>query len=257
MEHKIFKKIEQSSKPDFSDIISKSFDMYKKVISEGIVHTLISLAIAIPFILIVYIPILPGYIDMITHAGDPYYQPSFFEGMGPVMIIIWVLVVLVMSFIMQVFNVSVFGHFLKFLKKKDLGTNEDIGGYFTIAKEHFGKIIILSLATTGISLLAMLACYLPLFYVMVPLTLVSPIFIFNTEMSVGDMVKASFKLGNKYWGVLFGIFFISGMMASLGLIACYIGIIATAFFSYIVSYYVYKDTIGFDDEVQTSTSEIV
>ena len=250
MEHKIFKKIEQAAKPDFSDIISRSFEMYKKVISEGIVHMLISLAIAIPFILLVYIPILPGYIEMIQHAGDPHYQPSFFEDMGPAMIVAWVLIVLVMSFIMQVFNVSIFGHFLKFLKNKDLGTNDDIGGYFTIAKDHFGKIIILSLATTGISLLAMLACYLPLFYVMVPLSLISPIFIFNPELSVSDMVKASFKLGNKYWGVLFGLFLVSGLMASLGLIACYIGIIATAFFSYIVTYYIYKDTIGFDEEVK-------
>jgi hypothetical protein len=149
---------------------------------------------------------------------------------------------------MQVLSVSIFGHFLKFLKNKDLGNNDDIGGYFTIAKEHFGKIIVLSLATTGITLLATIACFLPVFYVMVPLTLITPIFIFNPELSVADMVKASFKLGNKYWGVLFGLFIVSGLMASLGFVACYIGIITTAFFSYIVYYYVYKETIGFDTD---------
>lgn len=249
MEHKIFQKIEQSAKPDFSNIISKSFDLYKKVISEGIIHSLIGLAIAIPFILIIYVPMVPIYVDVLQNAGDPYYQPNIFEDMAPAMIAAWVFIVFVMSFIMQVFNFSVFGHFLKFLKNKDLGTNDDIGGYFTIAKEHFGKIIVMSLATTGIALLAMLACYLPIFYVMVPLTLINPIFIFNPELSVGDMVKASFKLGNKYWGVLFGLIFVSSLIASAGMIACYIGLIATMFFSYIVYYYIYKDTIGFDEEV--------
>ncbi|MFT5077874.1 MAG: hypothetical protein ACI825_000699 [Planctomycetota bacterium] len=248
MEHKIFKKIAQSSNPDFGDIISKSFDMYKKVISEGILHMLISIAIVIPFMLIVYLPILPEYISMMQNMGDSYNQANVFEDMAPPFLIVWVLVILVMSFVMQVLSVSIFGHFLKFLKNKDLGNNDDIGGYFTIAKEHFGKIIVLSLATTGITLLATIACFLPVFYVMVPLTLITPIFIFNPELSVADMVKASFKLGNKYWGVLFGLFIVSGLMASLGFVACYIGIITTAFFSYIVYYYVYKETIGFDTD---------
>lgn len=257
MEHQIFKKIEQSSQPDFSDIISKSFDMYKTVIKEGIMHMLVVIAISLPFALLVYIPILPAYIDMITHAGDPYYQPSFFEDMAPAMIVVWVLAIFVLSFIMQVLNISILGHFLKFLKNKDLGTNDDIGGYFTIAKTHFGKLVILSLATLGISLLAIAACYLPIFYVTVPLTLITPIFIFNPEMSVGDLVKASFKLGNKYWLVFFGLFLISGMMASLGMIACYIGLVATAFFTYIVTYYAYKDTIGFDAIAEEDSSLIV
>ncbi len=246
MEHKIFQKIEQSAKPDFSNIISKSFDLYKKVISEGIVHSLIGLAVVIPFIIVIYIPLIPGYIDMAEHLGETNYQPTFFEDVAPAMIVVWALVVVVMSFIMQVLNVSIMGHFLKLLKNKDLGTNDDIGGYFTIAKTHFSKIVILTLATTGIALLAACACYLPIFYVMVPLTLVIPLFVFNPDMSVGDIIKASFKLGNKYWLILFGIIFISSMISSLGMIACYIGIIATMFFSYVASYYIYKDTIGFD-----------
>ncbi|WP_281986852.1 hypothetical protein [Aquimarina aggregata] len=246
MEHPIFNKIENSKKPDFGDVLSKSFELYKKTFSMGVTHSLISLVIMIPFLLIVYVPVLPGYIEMIQNAGDPYYQPSFFEDISPVMIVIWVLVIFIMSFLLQVLNFSVYGHFLKALKKIDLNTDDDIGGYFTIAKQHFGKIILISLATMGIALLATLACYFPIFYVMVPFQLVIPIFIFNQEMSVGDIIKAAFKLGNKYWLVLFGLIFISGMLSALGVIACYVGIIFTMFFSYVVSYYVYKDTVGFE-----------
>ncbi|WP_109302541.1 hypothetical protein [Aquimarina sp. AU474] len=247
MEHPIFNKIENSKKPDFGDILSKSFELYKKAFSIGLIHGLISLAIAIPFVLIVYIPILPTYIEMIEYSGDPYYQPTFFEDYSFIMIAIWVLVVFVMSFIMQVLNISVYGHFFKALKNEDLNTTDDIGGYFTIAKNHFGKIVILSLATMGIGILAMLLCYFPLFYVMVPFQLVIPIFIFNQEMSVGDIIKAAFKLGNKYWLIFFGLIFVSAIFSSLGVLGCYIGVIATMFFSYIVSYYMYKETIGFED----------
>ncbi len=257
MEHKIFQKIEQSSKPNFSDVISKSFDMFKLVFKEGLIHSLISLAIAIPFLLIIYIPVLPAYIDMIQHAGEYGYQPTFFKDMSPVLIVVWVLFVFVFSFLLQVVNVSVLGHFLKLVKNKDLGTNDTIGGYFSIAKEHFGKILLLSLATMGIAILATMLCYFPIIYAMVPLTIITPIFVFNPEMSVGDLVKASFKLGNKYWGVLFGIIFIASLIATLGMIACYIGFVATMAYNYVAYYYIYKDTIGFDEEPSTSGNLLV
>ncbi|MBQ4820786.1 hypothetical protein [Aquimarina sp. MMG016] len=246
--NQLFEKIENSKKPDFGDVLSKSFEMYKKTFSIGLVHVLISLALAIPFILIIYIPLLPFYIDMIQNSGDPYYQPEFLEGFSVIMIIVWILLVFVLSFVLQVFNISIYGHFLKVLKNEDLGLTEETGGYFTIAKNHFGKIILISLANMGIALVAALACYFPVFYVMVPLQLVIPIFIFNQEMSVGDIIKAAFKLGNKYWLVFFGLILVSSIFSALGLIVCYIGIIATMFFSYIVIYYMYKDTVGFDEE---------
>ena len=247
MESNIFKRIEQSTKPDFGDVLSKSFELYKKVFTEGLVHSLVGLAVAIPFILLVYIPILPAYIDMIQNAGDPYYQPTFFEDYGVAMMIGWFVLVFLLSFIMQAVNMSIYGHFLKLLKNKDTGTTDDIGGYFTILKENFGLLLVLSLATLGIALLAALLCYLPILYVIVPLNLTLPIFVFNKGLTVGEIIKAAFKLGNKYWGVFFGIFFVSGLIASLGIIACYIGLLATMFFSYIGVYYAYKDTVGFDD----------
>ena len=143
---------------------------------------------------------------------------------------------------------SVYGHFMKFLKKEDAGSNEDIGGYFTILKEHFGKLLLLSLASMGIAILATLLCYLPIFYVMVPLHWIFPMFIFNEKLSVSDTIKAAFKFGNKNWGIFFGLGFVCIILASLGAIACYIGMIATMFFTYIATYVTYRDTIGFDEE---------
>lgn len=248
MKTTIIEKIENSKSVDFGDILSKSFELYKKVFQDGMVHVLVSLIVVIPFIIIIYIPILPMYIDMIQYGGDPYYYGN--DPFTDFSVIFWIgyaFVVMILSAVLQLVTISIYGHFLLSLKRADTGSTEDIGGYFDLLKNHFGKILLLSLAILGIATLAALLCYLPLLYVMVPLQLFLPIFVFNQELTVSEIISAAFKLGNKYWGILFGLIIVAGILSSLGAIACYIGLIFTAFFTYIVIYYFYKDSIGFDE----------
>ena len=86
----------------------------------------------------------------------------------------------------------------------------------------------------------------------VPLTLVTPIFAFNPEMSPSEIIKSAFSLGNKKWLIVFGLMFVSGLLAELvGLLLCGIGVLFTMSFVYLPTYFVYKDSIGFeeDDEI--------
>lgn len=243
----IFERIEKAKSVDFGEIFSKSFELYKTSFKEGLMHSLVSFLVVLPFVLIVYIPILPSYIEMIQNAGDPYYQPSFMEDYTPFMIFGWAIVVFFLSFLIQVINLSVFGHFYKVLRNIDHGTHKEIGSYFTMLQNNFSKLLVLSLATFGIALLAALLCYLPILYVMVPLQLILPILAFNEELSNSDIIKAAFKLGNKYWLILFLLIIVAGFLSALGMIACYIGLIATMFFTHVVMYTFYKDSVGFDD----------
>ena len=119
---------------------------------------------------------------------------------------------------------------------------------FDDLKGNFGKLLALTLMTFGIAMLAALLCYLPLFYALVPLNLLLPIYAFNPDMSASDIVRAGFKLGNRFWLTAFGLIIVGSIIASLGAIICGIGIIATSFFSQIVLYYFYKDTVGFEDD---------
>jgi len=247
MQPKIFERIENSKSIDFGNVISKSFELYKKVFSQGIIHSLVALGVAIPLLLIVYVPLAPIYIEMLQTGGDPYYAERAFEDYGVIMIVIWYFFVFIMSFILQIVNMSIFGHFYKLLKKEDLGTNEDIGGYFDLLKNHFGKLLLLTLATFGIALLAALLCYLPIFYVIVPLHWLFPIFVFNEKLTVRQIINAAFKFGNKNWGILFGLGFVCHIISSLGAFACYVGLIATLFFSYVATYITYRDSIGFEE----------
>lgn len=247
MEHPIFKKIENSKPADFGDIFSKSFEMYKENFSEGLMHALISIAVSIPLMLIVYIPLFPMYMEMMQNVGDPYYTPSVLEDYSIAIIIGWYILVFILSFVMQVINMSIYGRFFMVLKKKDFGGHEDVGGYFDIIKQHFGKLILLSLATMGIALLATMLCYVPILYAIVPMHWIFPMFIFNQELSVSDTVKAAFKFANKNWLMFFLLGFVCIIVSALGYVICGIGIILTYFFFYIATYVTYRDCIGFDD----------
>ena len=82
---------------------------------------------------------------------------------------------------------------------------------------------------------------------MVPLHLIVVIFAFNENLSVSDIINLSFKLGNKFWLLIFGLIIVSSLIAQLGFILCFVGLFITAFFIHIPIYYFYKETIGFKD----------
>ncbi|MCW8980762.1 MULTISPECIES: hypothetical protein [Altibacter] len=249
MEHPIFSKIENANKPDFGDILSKSFELFKKVWEQALYHALMSMVVVIPMILLIYIP----YIAFIFYMGGfdgynsydtyGYYNEPDLTPYIPVLIL-YLIAVFILIFLVQAVVYGITAHFIRVLKKVDMGTTEDVGGYFDLIKGNFKKLFMLSLATFGIAIAATLACYLPIFYVMVPLQLVVVFFAFHPELSVSEIIKASFKLGNKYWLTIFGLIIVAGLIAQLGLLLCLVGVFVTAFFVHIPMYFIYKDTVG-------------
>jgi len=64
-------------------------------------------------------------------------------------------------------------------------------------------------------------------------------------------VKASFKLGNQKWLIIFGLAIISGFLAGIvGMIMCFFGVLFTSSFASIPVYYIYKEAIGFDGKTE-------
>jgi hypothetical protein len=260
MEHPIFKKIENASKPDFGDILSKSFELFKKVWEQALYHVLVSMAAVIPVIIVVYVPYILFIFYFSSQGsyeyydGYSYYNEPDIAAFWP-FLVIYIIVVFILIFIVQAVVFGITAHFIKVLKKEDLGTNEDVGGYFDLIKKDYKKLLLLSLASFGIAIAATLACYLPIFYVMVPLQLFVVFYAFHPELSVSELIKASFKLGNKFWLIIFGLVIISSMIAQLGIILCIIGVFFTAYFVHIPMYYVYKDSIGFNDKSEVESAD--
>lgn len=252
MESSIFQRIENSHKPNFGDILSKSIELFKKVWEQALYHCLVTVAIVIPIVTAIYVPYIififsmTGYRTFNYSHGFGYYDKPEITPYIP-FIILYILVAIVLLIIVQALTYGVLARFFRVLKKEDTGSSEPIGGYFELIRKNLSKLFILSLSTFLIAFIAVLACYFPIFYVLVPLNLFVVIFAFHPELSVFDIIKASFKLGNKYWLIIFGLIIIGGLLSQLGVLLCFVGLLFTSFFSYIPIYYIYKDSIGFED----------
>ncbi len=252
MPNNLFEKIENSSPVDFGDVFNKSIELFKKVWVQGFVHLLISIMIMIPLIAVMYIPIfaiagIAGFED--TYGGGYGDYGSQYEELSVGLMILFVILVIIMSMIATAFQLGITAHFYRVCKQVDMGFPESSSYFMFFKGKYLGKIFAIAISSFGIGLLATLLCYFPILYVMVPLQLLGVIFAFNPDLGVSDLIKASFKLGNKIWLITFGLIFVSSFLAQLvGMVLCFIGIFFTASFVYMPIYFLYKNAIGFDDD---------
>ncbi len=162
------------------------------------------------------------------NAYDSYSQSE----LSPIMIIVLVIVCLFLIIAMSTIGFGLKAAFYRICRLKDL---EDIGKedyFYFFKKPYLVKTIKLGLVFSGVSMLAALLCVLPIIYAIVPLSLMIVIYAFNPDMSLSDIVKLGFDLGNKKWLVTFGLMFVSGFSAGIiGMLMCGIGIYVTASFS--------------------------
>lgn len=247
MYQELLRRIENAGLVDFGNIFQRSIDLFKKTWSQGLIFTLITIAITIPLILLIYIPFLGTLIE----------NPRAFEegDVSPTMIIMMAIFFLVAMVIISVLSFAMTAAFFRMVKNIDHHGDKGTDSFFMFLKgNHLKKSIVLSLATVGISLLAALACYIPLIYVMVPLQFFALFFAFHSDLTTKEIIKLSFKLGNKKWFVLFGLIFVSSILAQfVGMLLCFVGIFFTASFIYLPVYLVYKDIIGFDESPKIIT----
>ncbi|MDY8134705.1 hypothetical protein [Aquimarina sp. 2201CG5-10] len=247
MPNSLFEKIENSKLIDFGDIFNKSIELFKKVWLQGFVHLLITFVIMIPLFIIMYIPIfavagLAGFENEYNEYG--YINEDLSIGLA----ILFIVLIVVVSMVVAALQFGINAHFYRVCKQVDLGLPESSKYFMFFKGKYLGKIFALAIASFGISLLALMLCILPLYYVMVPIQLLGVIFAFNPDMSTSDLIKASFKLGNKFWLIAFGLIIIASFLAQIvGMIMCFVGVFFTAAFVYMPVYYIYKDAIGFEE----------
>ena len=135
------------------------------------------------------------------------------------------------------------------MKKLDYNEKVVTADFFYFVKsKYLSKTFMLMLVTILIAIPAALLCYIPLIYAIVPLSFFAVIFAFNPELSVGKVVKASFKLGNKKWLISFGLFVVSYLIiVVLTMLTCGIGSLFLSPFMYHPMYLIYKNVIGFEE----------
>lgn len=234
-------KINNAKTLDFGTLFSQCIELFKKVWVQGLVMLLLTIAFIIPFYIIIYLPLIAmGFFEdqMTGYNNDPEL----------IFMIPFILLILVFSIFAMIVTFGMKASFYRICKIKDLNEAKSDDYFYYLKRPHLGKVITLSLMSFGISLLAVLLCVLPIIYVVVPIALINVVFAFNPEMKASDIVKASFNLGNKKWLITFGLIIIAGLLAEIvGFMLCFIGIFATASFAYLPAYFIYKESVGFED----------
>ena len=247
----LMNKIDVSKDLDFGDIFSKSIELFKKVWLQGLVMLLLTFLMMIPFYIIIYGPLIAmGILDPESMQQGGQSDMAF--------LIPFYLIMLVFMFFVMIVGFGLKSAFYRICKAKDLNEATSDDYFYFFKKPYLGKTIKLAAISFGVSLVAALLCFFPIIYVMVPVALINVIYAFNPDMEASDIVKVGFKLANKKWLITFGLILVASFLAQMvGMIMCFIGIIATASFAYIPLYFIYKDTLGLNeqhaiDEIGTS-----
>ncbi len=249
----IYDKINRAPDLDFGIIFGNSLELFKKSWIQGFILQLIIFAMTIPFILIFYVPFVAM---IITESQDGYVDSAAYEGFlagfSIFAVVFFIIGILVISAVSLCLYAAFYRILYKFDHDKDVLTNDF---FYFLKGKYLSKALVLVLVTVvlyGIVLALIIPTFfvstLGIFYLIVPLMFFSIVFGFNPEMSVGDMVSSSFKLGNKKWLIGFGLIMVSSLLASaVGFLLCGIGSLFTAAFVYHPVYFIYKEVIGFDE----------
>lgn len=245
----IQEKIKDAKALDFGTILSESIELFKKTWVQGFLLQVFNFITALPFIIILYVPLIGV---MVTNAENGYDNSetwsTFFAGMSLLYVLFIIVVVLVLGSVQVALNAA----FFRIMKKLDHNESTVTNDFFYFLKgSYLSKAFVLMIVSILISIPAILLCYIPFIYVIVPMSYFSFFFAFNPDLSVGDIVKASFGLGNKKWLISFGLLIVSSLLAQIvGLLLCLVGVLFTAAFVYHPTYLIYKHVIGFDENDQ-------
>lgn len=250
-------KIDNAKELDFSDLFNRSIDLFKKVWVQGLLLQLFSKAAMLPIIIVVYIPFIGALIaEQQSGYTDSEALEHFFAGMS----ILFIIFVVFAGLFLGTISAALYAAYFRIIKKIDHNEPHQVSDFFYFIKgEYLGKIFVLMLLAILIMIPAALLCYLPLIYVLVPLSFLAPFFAFNEELSIGDLFKASFSLGNKKWLISFGLLIVIYFcVIALTLLTCGLGSIFLKSIIYHPAYIIYKDVVGFNadnamDEIGTVT----
>lgn len=223
---------------DFGSIFSRSIALFQNVWLQGFITLLLTVITILPLYILFYIPLIAAGIT------DPEMLKS---EEPPTMVIVGMAILFpVLLLGILTFGLALNAAFLRICRTKDMEAQGKDDYFYFFKKGRMGKAFTLAVIMLGLSLLGLLACGVGLIYLAVPLSLFPAFLAFKEELTPMEMVKASFVLGNKNWLVIFGLLIVLGIIAELGIILCFIGVLFTAMLSKVPIYYMYKDGVGFE-----------
>ncbi len=250
-------KIETSKQLDFGDILSRTFELYKKTWTQGLILILVMLLFMAPFFIALYIPMFKTAMEqMESGAYDPSDPNSLIQAQSSS----FQYMILGFTFIVGFINTGLVAGFYRIVKRIDFEETFGFKDFFYFFKsKYLSKIFAIAAFSLLVALVNLLVeRFLPdtsasllsagvsiIFSVYT--TLFVMFFAFNPHLESSDFFVLSFKFGSKKWFLIFGLLFVTVIIAILlGIITCFIGLLFTMSIVYLPIYLVYKDFFGFD-----------
>lgn len=239
----LVKKIDNAKDLEFSNLFDSVIELFKKVWLKGFLTVLLVVVVAFGANLLFS---LIGLAPNQTLLYDGFDLESFFNFYSKTVIFS-----IPQTIIVGTMTMAFVAAFYRICRQQVLGENIVDDYFYFLKKEYFSKLLMLGIIHTGIAVLTQFLFVIPYIYAFVPLAYFTIIFANNPDLSESEIVKASFRLGNKKWLITFGTMFVAGLLGMLGVIACFIGLLFTVSILYLPVFFIYKEVVGFED-----TSEI-
>ncbi|MGA1226416.1 MAG: hypothetical protein ACO3VF_04090 [Tamlana sp.] len=233
------KKIDNAKDLDFSNLFDSVIDLFKKVWAKGflVILILVVFAFIIGFVFGL-IGLAPNNSFLLEGFSLESYSRFHFST---------VIYGIPQNILATTITIGLISAFYRMCKQY-ISTETVVDDYFYFfKKDYFSKMLMLGIIHTGISTAAQLMFYIPYIYAYVPLAYFTIVFCENPHLSEVDIVKISFKLGNKKWLISFGTMFVAGILGLLGILGCGIGLLFTISIVYLPAFFIYKEVVGFGD----------
>lgn len=227
-----FQEFDQPTGPQKSsgDIISHAFEMYKGIFLYAILAMIIYIVGAF------VIQAISGFNSM-SFSEEMRSSGGDFSNMN-LTNIPGIRTYYGLSGLLGIFVTPLFVGIIYMANKYNFKEQLVFSDLFIGYKQNFVNILIYSLISNVILMVAFAMCLLPGFFIMPFLMLGYPILLFENA-SFSEALSKSFNLVKENYGVFLGASFLGILISISGVILCGIGLIATAPFSLIVMYSAY------------------
>ena len=253
----LLEKIDNVKELDFGDILSRTFELFKKTWLQGFIMILLIMVVMIPFFVAIF---MPTYSSIIEQAESGNYDPndasSFLQNQPDN----FRYMILGLTFVISFVTTGLMAGFYRIVKRIDFNESYGFSDFFYFYKaKNLGKIFAIASFSLLIALVnfafekflpptsASLINILMSIIFSVFTTLFVLFFTFNSHLESSDFFTLGFKLGLKKWFLIFGLMMVTGVIGALGAIACFVGMFFTLSIMYLPTYLVYKDIFGFDN----------
>ena len=199
----ILRRISEAPKIDFSDLFNESVAVFKKVWLQGFILQLITIALSLPLVIYNFSVMSESGFDANSYEilKKIFSEDVVDQHLGSQLFIYYIL-----SIVLGIVSSFLSFGFFRVIRQMDIGADFQVSEFFYFFRNgRFTKTLLMILANVGVAVLALLMCVLPIFYVMIPLMFITPIFVYNPELSILEVLKSSFALGHKKWGITFAI----------------------------------------------------